>query len=143
MYYKPFSIFAVALAIVIVTSSCKKNDDDISPSNLTSTVQSGNWKVTWFSDDGNDETYHFSGYQFVFASGGSVTAAKSGSSVSGSWSTGSDDSTTKMVLDFGAQVPFDELNDDWKILENSSSKIRLEDVSGGNGGTDYLTFEKV
>jgi hypothetical protein len=136
-------ILITSIALIISFSSCKKSDDSVSPSGLSSTVQSGNWKVTYYNDSGNDETYHFSGYQFTFASGGSVTAIKSGSSVSGSWSTGNDDSTSKMVLDFGAQVPFDELNDDWKILENSSLKIRLEDVSGGDGSTDYLTFEKV
>lgn len=143
MNFKKQSIFFLALAIIVVSASCKKNDDDISPSGLNSQIQTGTWKVTWFSDSGTDETYHFSGYQFTFSSGGAVTATKTGSSVSGTWSTGNDDSTTKMILDFGAQVPFDELNDDWKILENSAAKIRLEDVSGGNGGTDYLTFEKI
>jgi hypothetical protein len=39
-------------------------------------------------------------------------------------------------------VPFDELNDDWHIIEETSTKIRLQDVSGGSGGTDLLTFEK-
>ena len=34
------------------------------------------------------------------------------------------------------------LNDDWHILEQTAKKIKLEDVSGGNGGTDYLTFEQ-
>lgn len=34
------------------------------------------------------------------------------------------------------------LSDDWDVLERTDTKIRLIDVSGGNGGTDYLTFEK-
>ena len=37
---------------------------------------------------------------------------------------------------------FEDLNDDWDIISQSSSKIELIDISGGNGGTDYLTFEK-
>jgi len=28
------------------------------------------------------------------------------------------------------------------VIQQSSTLIKLEDVSGGNGGTDYLTFEK-
>jgi len=40
-------------------------------------------------------------------------------------------------------VPFDELNDDWHILNETSTKIQLEDVSGGSGEIDLLTFEKV
>lgn len=71
-----------------------------------------------------------------------MTATKSGSSVSGNWSTGSDDSQSKLYLTFTA-APFNELNDDWHIVQQTSSMIQLEDVSGGNGGTDYLTFEKI
>jgi hypothetical protein len=37
---------------------------------------------------------------------------------------------------------FEDLNDDWDIISRSSTKIELIDISGGNGGTDYLTFEK-
>jgi hypothetical protein len=36
---------------------------------------------------------------------------------------------------------FEDLNDDWDIISHSPTKIELKDVSGGNGGTDYLTFE--
>ena len=39
-------------------------------------------------------------------------------------------------------LPFEDLNDDWDFISQSSTKIELIDVSGGNGGTDYLTFEK-
>ena len=36
---------------------------------------------------------------------------------------------------------FDDLIDDWDFISVSNTKIELIDVSGGNGGTDYLTFE--
>lgn len=35
---------------------------------------------------------------------------------------------------------FEELNDDWEIVATSTTKIELIDISGGNGGTDILTF---
>jgi len=37
---------------------------------------------------------------------------------------------------------FEDLNDDWDFISQSATKVELIDVSGGNGGTDYLTFEK-
>ena len=40
------------------------------------------------------------------------------------------------------QLEFEELTDDWEITEKSATVIKLRDVSGGNGGTDYLTFTK-
>jgi hypothetical protein len=122
---------------------CEKEDDS-SPSSsndVSNIVQSGTWKVTYYNDSGNDETSYFSGYSFTFNSNGSVSATNNSSTVSGTWTNGTDDSQSKLYLTFSSS-PFDELSDDWHITEQSSVKIKLEDVSGGNGGTDYLTFEK-
>jgi hypothetical protein len=43
---------------------------------------------------------------------------------------------------FTAPANFLELTYDWDIQSRTDTKIELIDVSGGNGGTDYLTFEK-
>jgi hypothetical protein len=128
------------LLVIATTSSCKKDD---SPSLVDNTIQKGNWKITFFQDSGNDETSHFSGYEFIFNSGGSVTASNGNNSVSGTWTTGTDDSQSKLILNFGSTAPFDELNEDWHVLEETTTMIRCEHISGGNGGTDYLTFEKI
>lgn len=125
--------------------SCKK-DDNSSPNStpvLNSIIQQGKWKITLFNDSGNDETHHFTNYSFQFNADGTVTAATSGNTVSGTWSNGSDDSQQKLILNFGTTVHFMELNDDWDILQQNTSIIKLEDISGGNGGTDLLTFEKI
>jgi len=133
------------LLILVSFSSCKKDDNSSGSSSstvLNSTIQQGSWRVTSYIDSGNDETSHYTNYAFNFQSGGVVTAAKSGSTVSGTWSSGNDDSTLKLVLNFGTTDPFQELNDDWHVVQQTSTMIKLEDVSGGNGGIDYLTFEK-
>lgn len=131
----------ITLLVIALFSSCKKDDSTSSPSS-TNSIQQGQWKITSYIDSGNNETSHYAGFAFVFASGGVVTATKQGSSVNGSWSSGTDDSQLKLYLTFTA-TPFSELNDDWHIVQQTSSLIQLEDVSGGNGGTDYLTFEKL
>ena len=46
-----------------------------------------------------------------------------------------------LELDFGDDIPFNELNDNWDVLNASMEVIELEDVSGGNTGSDYLTFD--
>ena len=43
---------------------------------------------------------------------------------------------------FSAPADFAELSEDWDIISHTASKIELIHVSGGNGGTDLLTFEK-
>ncbi|MBP6334523.1 MAG: hypothetical protein KA444_03550 [Bacteroidia bacterium] len=110
---------------------------------MNSTLPQGQWKITYFNDSGNDETAHFTGYSFQFNSNGTVTATKGSTIVNGTWSDGNDNSTPKLVLNFGTTVKFDELNEDWHITQQSSTMIKLEHVSGGNGGTDLLYFEKI
>ena len=126
--------------LVFGLSSCTKDKNSTDPS-TSDIVGQGAWKVTLFNDSGNDETQNFAGYNFTFNSNGTIAAVKNASTVNGTWNTGSDDSQNKLFLDFGTTLQFSELNEDWVILEQTASKIRLEHVSGGNGGTDLLTFE--
>ena len=138
-------ISLLIFSIATIAISCKK-DDNSSPDPtpvLNTTIQQGKWKATLFNDSGNDETHHFTNYNFQFNSDGTITASSSANTVSGTWSVGNDDSQQKLILNFGATDPFEELNDDWHVLQQNSSIIKLEDVSGGNGGTDLLTFEKI
>ncbi len=47
----------------------------------------------------------------------------------------------ELLLNFNG-VPFDEFNDEWDVLMVSETRVELQDVSGGGGGTDILVFEK-
>jgi hypothetical protein len=134
-------ILVIAGLFMMAFASCKKDDNSSSPS--SSMVTQGQWKVTLFSENGVVETSKFSNYVFTFSSNGTVSAVRSGSTVNGSWSDGNDDSQKKLILNFASPADFTEISDDWHILQETSSKIQLEDVSGGNGGTDLLTFEKI
>ena len=47
----------------------------------------------------------------------------------------------ELVLNFGTNEPWDELQDDWHIIKQTDTKFELEDESG-DGSVDKLTFEK-
>ncbi len=144
--FKAIRVLPIILIMLATLSSCKKDDTSSSTSNtsvLNSTVQQGSWKVTSYIDSGTDETNHYTGYVFTFQTGGVVSAVKTGSTVNGTWSSGNDDSQLKLILNFGTTAPFQELNSDWHVTQQSSTMIKLEDISGGNGGIDYLTLEKI
>jgi hypothetical protein len=137
-----FILFAATLFLYI---SCTKDDNDTSPistTTVTNTIGSGAWKITYYWDTDHEETTDYSGYNFTFGSGGILTATKTGSAITGSWATGLDDSKTKLILGFSSPASFVEISDDWHVIEITNTKIKLQHVSGGNGGTDYLTFEK-
>ncbi len=125
-----------------VLTSCDKNLNPVTtPENLEETVQQGNWKITYFWDD-KDETYHFNGYEFTFEDNGVITASNGTSVYNGTWSTGTDDSTVKLNINFSAPAEFEDLSDDWHIMTKTDNLIELNDVSGGDGSIDYLTFSR-
>jgi len=136
------------LFMLNVASMCSNDDDSSSSSsqvvNDTQTaVVSGTWRVTLFSEDGSNQTSNFSNYNFTFNSNGTLTAANGSTTMNGTWSAGTDDSTPKMFINFNVtNGPFEEISEDWRILSNSSSKIELNHISGGDGSIDLLTFQK-
>ncbi len=139
------AIFILSAITLFLFISCKKDDNGTTPISTTSvanTIVSGTWKITYYWDKDHEETANYSGYNFTFGIGNILTATKTGSSITGTWTTLLDDSKTKIVLGFSTPTSFVEISDDWHVIERTDSKIRLQDISGGNGGTDYLTFEK-
>ena len=142
----------LALALLTVTgllSSCTKDDTtDTVQQQIESSLTSGTWRITKFIDSGNDETNHFSGYSFTFNSSGVLNSGNGTNNYAGTWSitdsNSNDDSQEDLDFNilFSLTNDFADLSDDWDIISQSQTKIELIDISGGNGGTDYLTFEK-
>ena len=149
------------LGFSLMSSTCSNDDDGGSPNDnsqqiaqIQTTVESGSWRITTFIDSGQNETADFNGYEFLFNSDGSLIASNGTNTLNGNWSitndsnSSDDDGGGNNDLDFSINFPvpetnrFNDLNDDWDIVTTSSTKIELIDVSGGNGGTDLLTFEK-
>jgi len=143
--------FMALLTVSLVMTSCTKDEiltDTQVQEEIQSNVKAGTWRITKFVDSGNDETNHFSGYNFTFTSNGDLTASNGVNNYSGTWSitdsNSNDDSPDDLDFNifFNLTNDFEDLVDDWDILTQTSTRIELKDVSGGNGGTDYLTFEK-
>lgn len=138
--------------LLIISAACNDSNSSSQPqvSQTKDRVQQGNWVITYFWDTDKDETSNFSGYSFTFNSDGSLVASKNSTTVTGSWSvtsdgSGDDDSSSDDIdfnIAFASPIDFVELTEDWHIISTSDSKIELTHVSGGNGGTDFLTFEK-
>ena len=153
-YFGLLTILSFALTI----SSCSSDDNSGSPidnsqqiAQIETTAESGTWRITNFNDSGQNETSHFIGYDFTFNSDGSLIADNGSITVNGTWSITNDSSSSSSSsddIDFNISfsVPdghdFQDLNDDWDIVSTTSTRIELIDISGGNGGTDMLTFEK-
>jgi hypothetical protein len=138
------TLFVLSMGIAIFFAGCKKDNSpsNITATNVSGTASTGSWHVTYFLDDNSDHTADLAGFVFGFSSSHVLTAIKADSTITGSWSAGNDDSKVKLVLSFVSPSLFEELSEDWQVIELTSTKIRLQHISGGNGNTDYLTFEK-
>ncbi len=133
---------AFILLLLIGASSCQKSNNTNSPAIFKSAIQKGNWKVTLYNKNGKEETAYFSEYNFHFASDGKAIATTSGIDLSGSWSCGTEDNLLKLYLNFGGSNPLQVINNDWHVVLQNATTIKLDDISGGNGATEILTFEK-
>lgn len=157
---KIFKLIPILLCIFMlnVASMCSGNDDNSNDNTnsialvqvaITNTASTGTWRITRYEDSGNNETSNFNGYNFTFGPSNVLSATNDTNSYSGTWSVSSnisnDDNPSNDIdfnILFSTPVNFEDLSDDWDIVSYSANKIQLKDVSGGNGGTDYLTFEK-
>ncbi|WP_417350430.1 hypothetical protein [Flavobacterium alkalisoli] len=144
----------LACTLIISAAACSSDDDNSFVNNdlseIISMAQSGSWKISSYVDSGNDETNHFTGYNFTFGSGGVLTATNGDATYTGTWSVTNDDDSNDdnpsgdvdFNIAFTSPADFADLTDDWHIVQVTATTISLIDVSGGNGGTDTLVFVK-
>ena len=149
---KAQTIFLAAI-LSIFFIACSKEDDstpNVLPTpdpgtinSLTDAITSGTWKVSYFWDTDHDETNHLKDYTFNFSKSGSCTAKLLSNTYFGMWHTSLNDNQLKLKLTFPTPAELAKISDDWHVIETKETKIRMDDVSGGNGGTDLLTLTKM
>jgi hypothetical protein len=134
-------IIGLALVTLVFAASCKKQTIN----KIEDSIVEGEWKVTLFQEDGNNETSDYTDYRFKFNSDGTVTVQPGMLTVTytGTWKTEKDSDHVDFILNFAMPANLEELSDDWEVLSQSKTKLELEDASGGDGSIDKLTFEKI
>lgn len=112
------------------------NDD------LQNILTDGLWIVASYFEDADDQTANYTGYELNFDINGTVSASNGSNTNNGTWSVFS--SGNQMTLNFGTELPFEEFNDDdWDVISVSATEVVIQDVSGGDGGIDTLTLQKL
>jgi len=142
-------VMAILINLFFSCSNDSSSSNSVDPTPVVNTVNKGTWRITFYEDSGVNETSNFTGYNFTFGPNSVLTATNGTNTYLGTWSVTSDnsgDDSPSNDLDFNIAFSspsnFEELTEDWNIIERTDTKIKLVHVSGGNGGTDYITFEK-
>ena len=78
------------LAIVAITfASCSKNETTSDPladlTTNTNMVAQSDWKITQYTDSGNDETSDYTTYSFTFKTDGTFIAVSTDGTFNGTW----------------------------------------------------------
>lgn len=156
---RKFIVLLLATALTTL-SSCSENDDepkfdpDITMEEIENRVTSGTWRITLYNDSGVNETGDYQDFTFTFNPDGSLIADDGVNTYTGDWSvtrennSSDDDPNPDDPYDVDFNIAFAspsvllELTDDWDVESYTNTRLQLYDVSGGDGSTDLLTFEK-
>lgn len=135
----------ILLGLLILTLgafvSCSKDDSDDVISDSSAIENSGLWKISKYSENGQNLTSYFTGYTFEFLSGEALIAKKGTMVINGSWKIIKDSNRTKLVIKFPKTDKFDEISEDWELTQQTDKIISLTHLSGGNGSVDVDLLE--
>lgn len=114
------------LACVVWLSSCKKSDD-VQPSTNNTQIADQIWKVGYFGDSGKDETHKFTGYTFRFLENSKISIDSPEGKFEGSWNMTGNSGSGRFYINTSGNYQLTEINDDWLIVESSSTILWLGD----------------
>jgi hypothetical protein len=136
-------LFTISLLLLI---SCKR-ESNVTQTSVENSLIDSNWSISFYQDSDEDQTSNYQGYIFYFGEDNVLRAEKNGILETGTWSisdsNSSDDSIDGLHLNIVLYGdPLSDLTDEWDIQTYNNKNIKLIDVSGGNGGTDIVIFDK-
>jgi hypothetical protein len=68
------SLVGLSISLAVSCNKDSNTTSSISTSEVTNTINSGFWRITYYWDTDHDETANFSGYVFSFGAGNILTA---------------------------------------------------------------------
>ena len=105
------------------------------PEALTAT-----WEAYRLTDEGQDETYEIEGMRITLSSPDVMTATWLGNSQTGTWRLSNNQKA--LIIRMNTRLePFEDLDDEWYIMQASATELHLHDP--GERGGEWLYLRKV
>lgn len=130
---KTITKLMLMLSLITLIFSCSNKSNDLTPNQISDNLKQGSWSVSYYAENGKDETYKFNGYSLIFGNDNVLELMKGlQNCCSGSWyyenpSDDSSESNKKLVLNIFGDDVADKLQDDWLIIESTSDFFHLID----------------
>lgn len=138
------------LVVIVLFAACSKWSNQ--QKNINKIAIDGTWIISSYIDSGDDETADFTTFRLVFMEDGTLKAtdllSSNSNTYAGTWSvtdTNADDNSLEDLhfnINFLVGNNLDKISEDWEIISYTKNEIKLIDVSGGLGSTDFLTLTK-
>jgi len=120
---------------------CSDTDDDVQF--INEVLIDGTWIITYAEEDGINETTNYNDFILDFLVSRRVHVTGNLQNFDGSWMAyRNDDNQLKLGLNFHENDPFSELNNRWRIIEITSTRIELVDYSSTGEIEKKVVFEK-
>jgi len=114
----------------IILGSCGKTIEKVGEDLVIKAMTDGQWKITKFTQNGNDITSSFSSYKFQYYSNKTVDAILNGvKERTGTWDGDAVTMTTSASFP-GAPDPIALINGSWNITKNSWTYVEAKQTNG-------------
>jgi len=110
---------------------------------LVDILKEGLWIVANYNDNGEDYTGNYNDFVLDFKTEFVVTATKGDDIVNGTWTVVNDSGTLKLELDFGEVIPFDEFNEDWLVVDITTTRVEVNNLDDSGAEESNLVFERM
>jgi len=128
---------------LILQRVCNDNADDADVTEIRNSMMGGDWTVASYVEGDLDQTDMYGGYSVAFMTEYQMAIKEGGETFgAGLWRVlRNKDQQLKVYLNFGDNMPFDELTDDWDFVSIEAGRIELKDISG-DGTITTLVLEQ-
>ena len=128
---------------LILQRVCDDNANDGDVTEIRNVMMGGDWVVAAYVEGEVDSTVDYNGYSVQFMAEQQITILEGGEAFgAGLWRVlRNSEQELEVYLNFGDQMPFDELTDDWTFVSATDTRIELKDISG-DGTISTLVLEK-
>lgn len=122
---------------------CDNNNTDGDVTELRNFMMGGEWTVASYVEGDLDMSNMYGGYSLGFMANNQIALMEGMDTFgSGLWRIlRNSDEELKVYLNFGENMPFDELTEDWDFVSKTTNRIELKDISG-DGTITTLVLEK-